>query len=377
MILKEINLRNFRNYSDLSLSFSDGINVFLGENAQGKTNLMEAIYALSLARSPRTSNEREMIQWQEEAAHVSGTIEKRNAQYPLEIHFSKKGKMAKINHLEQKRLSQYVGTLNVVLFAPEDLELVKGSPVNRRKFLDMELGQMSQVYLHDLVQYQRILKQRNLYLKQLLYGKAKDEVYLQVLTEQLAIAGASVVKFRLEFVQKLEKWAQPLHSQISHQKEKLEIQYKSSVPFSGEKDKDALYLKLLEEQVRVQQRERDQGQTLFGPHRDDLVFYVNERNVHQFGSQGQQRTTVLSLKLAEIECMKDVLGEYPILLLDDVLSELDDDRQTHLLKTIEKKVQTFLTTTSLDGIKRNKIEEPTIFRVEAGKVEREGAAFNG
>ena len=377
MILKDITLHHFRNYEELFLSFSDGINVFLGENAQGKTNLMEAIYALSMARSPRTSNEREMIQWQQDHSHISGNIEKKNSRYPLELHFSKKGKMAKVNHLEQKKLSQYVGTLNVILFAPEDLDLVKGSPVNRRKFLDMELGQMSQVYLHELVQYQRILKQRNLYLKQLLMRKAKDEVYLEVLTEQMAIAATNIITFRLEFIDKLEEWAYQLHYQISNHKEELSIEYKSTIPFTKEMDKDAIYLLLLEEQKRVQKRERDQGQTLFGPHRDDLVFYVNQRNVHQYGSQGQQRTTVLSLKLAEIECMKEVLGEYPILLLDDVLSELDDDRQTHLLKTIEKKVQTFLTTTSLDGIKRNKIEEPTVFRVEAGKVEKEGALPNG
>lgn len=377
MILKDITLRHFRNYEELILSFSDGINVFLGENAQGKTNLMEAIYALSMARSPRTSNEREMIQWQEDHAHVSGNIVKKNSRYPLELHFSKKGKMAKVNHLEQKRLSQYVGTLNVVLFAPEDLDLVKGSPVNRRKFLDMELGQMSQVYLHELVQYQRVLKQRNLYLKHLLIGKAKDEIYLDVLTEQMVTAGANIIEFRLEFIEKLEKWAYALHYQISNDKEELSIRYKSTIAFTREMDHQQIYQMLMEEQERVKRRERDQGQTLFGPHRDDMVFYVNKRNVHQYGSQGQQRTTVLSLKLAEIECMKEVLGEYPILLLDDVLSELDDDRQTHLLKTIEKKVQTFLTTTSLDGIKRNQIEEPTVFRVEAGKVEKEGASSNG
>ena len=373
MILKEITLRNFRNYSELSVPFSSGINVFLGENAQGKTNLMEAIYALSMARSPRTSNEKEMIQWQQEQAQITGKVEKRHADYPLELTFSKKGKIAKINHLEQKRLSDYVGTLNVVLFAPEDLELVKGSPNRRRKFLDMEIGQMSHIYLHNLVQYQRLLKQRNTYLKQLLTRKVSDKVYLEVLTEQLATLGASIIEARLSFIKQLEKWADSIHHQISDEKEHLKIRYKSPITFEDNMTKDAIFLLLLEEQERVKQRELEQATTLFGPHRDDLVFYVNDKNIHQFGSQGQQRTTVLSLKLAEIECMKEVLGEYPILLLDDVLSELDDSRQTHLLKTIEKKVQTFLTTPSLDGVKRNKIEEPTIFYIEAGKVEKEGA----
>lgn len=372
MRLKEITLRHFRNYEEMSLPFSDGINVFLGENAQGKTNLMEAIYALSLARSHRTANEREMIQWQQDEAFISGVVEKRNARYPLELRFTKKGKKAKVNHLEQKKLSQFVGTLNVVLFAPEDLELVKGSPSNRRRFLDMELGQISPVYLHELVQYQRLLKQRNLYLKQLLLGKARDLIYLEVLTEQLAIAGANIILFRRDFVRQLEGWAAPIHRQISTEKEELTISYRTFRTLEDDLEKDDLYLLIMEEYARVKERERELGQTIFGPHRDDLMFRVNGKNVQTYGSQGQQRTTVLSLKLAEIECMQEVLGEYPILLLDDVLSELDDERQTHLLKTIEKKVQTFLTTTSLDGIKRNKIDEPTIFHVTAGKVEREG-----
>lgn len=372
MILKEITLRNFRNYEEMSVPFSDGINVFLGENAQGKTNLMEAIYALSLARSHRTANERDMIQWQKDEAFITGILEKRNARYPLELYFTKKGKRAKINHLEQKRLSQFVGTLNVVLFAPEDLDLVKGSPANRRRFLDMELGQISPVYLHELVQYQRLLKQRNLYLKQLMKGQARDVLYLEVLTEQLAIAGANIVLFRKDFVRQLEEWAAPLHRQISQELEELTIGYKTPLSLKEGMEKDGVYLLIMEEYKRVKGRERELGQTLFGPHRDDLTFRINGRDVQTYGSQGQQRTTVLSLKLAEIECMKEVLGEYPVLLLDDVLSELDDERQTHLLKTIEKKVQTFLTTTSLDGIKRNKIDEPTIFHVSAGKVEREG-----
>lgn len=372
MILSEITLRNFRNYEDLTLKFSPGINIFLGENAQGKTNLMEAIYALSMARSPRTANEKEMIRWQEERAYLSGKVERRAGDYPLELQFTKKGKIAKVNHMEQKKLSEYVGRLNVILFAPEDLDLVKGPPTNRRKFLDMELGQMDQVYLYELVQYQRLLKQRNLYLKQLLMKRSSDLVYLQVLTEQLATQAASIVKARLNFIRQLEKWADQLHYQISNNKENLAIRYKSAIDYRDDEDKESLYEKLLIEQSRVSNREKEQGMTLFGPHRDDLIFYVNGKNVHQFGSQGQQRTTVLSMKLAEIECMNEVLGEYPILLLDDVLSELDETRQTHLLKTIEKKVQTFLTTTSLDGVRRNQIEEPTIYHISKGSVEKEG-----
>lgn len=368
MWLETIELSGFRNYQETALTFSDGVNVFLGQNAQGKTNMMESIYFLALARSHRTTSDKELINWEADFTRVSGKINSKGSTFPLAISLSNKGKQAKVNHLEQKKLSQYVGHLNIILFAPEDLELVKGSPAVRRQFIDRELGQMSAVYLHHLVSYQEILKQRNQYLKEYKASQSFDMVYLDILTEQLATEGAEVLERRLNFTEKLNKWAAPIQQDISQGKEKLDIQYKTTLSLSNDSQKSSIYRQLLDKYEESKQRELDRGTTIIGPHRDDLVFYVNDKNIQTYGSQGQQRTTALSVKLAEIELMKEMTGEYPVLLLDDVLSELDNHRQTHLLKTIEKKVQIFLTTTSLDGVDTDLLNEPKIFHVSAGQI---------
>lgn len=368
MWLETIELSGFRNYQETALTFSDGVNVFLGQNAQGKTNMMESIYFLALARSHRTTSDKELINWEADFTRVSGKINSKGSTFPLAISLSNKGKQAKVNHLEQKKLSQYVGNLNIILFAPEDLELVKGSPAVRRQFIDRELGQMSAVYLHHLVNYQEILKQRNQYLKEYKASQSFDMVYLDILTEQLATEGAEVLDRRLNFVAKLNEWAALIQQDISQGKEKLDIQYKSTLSLSNDSQKSSIYCQLMDKYEESKQRELDRGTTIIGPHRDDLVFYVNDKNIQTYGSQGQQRTTALSVKLAEIELMKEMTGEYPVLLLDDVLSELDNHRQTHLLKTIEKKVQTFLTTTSLDGVDTDLLNEPKIFHVSAGQI---------
>ena len=368
MYLEDIALQNFRNYESLELSFSPSINVLIGENAQGKTNLIESIYFLAMSRSHRTSKDRELIRWESDFAKVKGELNKKSHSVPMEIILSKRGKNAKLNHLEQKKLSNYIGQLNVILFAPEDLSLVKGSPSIRRKFIDMELGQMNKIYLHHLVQYQQILKQRNQFLKQAKHSPKFDQIYLDVLTEQLAAEGAEVLFYRFKFVNQLNAWAQQVQIDISNGKEHLKITYKALPDITDELSIEEIFNRLKELYKSAQQQEIDQGTTTLGPHRDDLIFYVNGKNVQRYGSQGQQRTTALSLKLAEIELMNEITGEYPILLLDDVLSELDDSRQTHLLSSIQNKVQTFITTTSLDGVQMELLNHPLIFYVDEGTI---------
>ena len=326
MYLSEIELRNFRNYENRQVEFSPGINVFIGENAQGKTNLLEAIYVLAMTRSHRTANDRELINWQAKEAMVKGTVIKQAGRVPLEVLLGTRGKRVKVNHLFQSRLSTYIGNLNVVLFAPEDLALVKGAPQERRQFMDTEFSQMSSRYLYAISQFRGLLKQRNEYLKQLKYGSQVDQVLLEVLSDQLAESGAAVTAMRFKLL-------------------KLYHEYQS-------------------QEIKL-------GTTLYGPQRDDIRFLVNEQDVHHFGSQGQQRTTALAVKLAEIDLMNEQTGEYPLLLLDDVLSELDDDRQTHLLTAIQDKVQTFLTTTSLSGVARQLINRPTIFQIAHGTIDKE------
>lgn len=371
MNLKELKLRHFRNYSDVEVTFSPSINVLLGNNAQGKTNMLEAIYVLALTRSHRTSNNRDLINWQSESAQVYGEIEKELGTTKLEIDLGKKGKKAKVNHLEQAKLSSYVGELNVILFAPEDLSIVKGAPTIRRRFMDMEFGQMSNQYLYNNAQYRKILKQRNNYLKQLQMKEAKDELYLDVLSDQLAAYGAKIIFQRLELLEKLQGWAANIHSGISQDKEVLKFKYVCALKKKDQSSVDDIYQALTDLFAENKQKEIRQGSTLYGPHRDDLQFIINGKDVSTFGSQGQQRTSALSVKLAEIDLMKEETNEYPVLLLDDVLSELDDNRQTHLLKSIQNKVQTFLTTTSLSGIARDLIEDPKIFNISSGQVESE------
>lgn len=368
MKLTNLQLQNFRNYESVQLEFTDGVHVFIGENAQGKTNLMESIYALAMTKSHRTTNDKELIGWNKEFATIKGTVEKTATKMNLELQFSKKGKIAKVNYLEQKRLSSYLGNLNVILFAPENLTLVKGSPQNRRKFVDMELGQMSSLYLYDLVEYNRVLKQRNTYLKQLAIKKKQPDEYLDVLSEMLSELASKIVFHRLDFMKQLEALAIPIHDQLSLGREKFSVSYQATIPLEDGLTPEQMKEIYMNQFKKNQTREADQATTLIGPHRDDLIFYLNEVPVQTYGSQGQQRSTVLSLKLAEIELMKLSTGEYPLLLLDDVLSELDDDRQTHLIKAIENKVQTFITTTSLDGIKQQFINEPVVIPIEKGTI---------
>ncbi|MGO2082721.1 DNA replication/repair protein RecF [Vagococcus sp.] len=372
MYLKNIELTSYRNYDQLSLDFSQRLNVFLGENAQGKTNLLESIYMLALARSHRTTNDKELIEWSKEFSRIEGRVVKQHSEVDLTMIISNKGKKTKINHLEQQRLSDYIGQLNVILFAPEDLTLVKGSPQNRRKFLDMEIGQINPQYLHYLSTYQSVLKQRNQYLKKIGQMKTKDLIYLDVLSEQLAQAGSHVLFYRLHFIKKLEKWANEIHKKISYSKENLTIAYKSYQKLTSEQSAQELNLLLYTDLKKNEAKDLHQQSTSIGPHRDDLLFFVNEKNVQTYGSQGQQRTTALSLKLAEIELINEEIGEYPILLLDDVLSELDDERQVQLLELIEMKLQTFLTTTSLNHLENKLKIKPEVYQITQGSVERDG-----
>lgn len=371
MQLEELTLHNYRNYEDTTLHFSSHINVLLGENAQGKTNMLEAIYVLALARSHRTANDKELINWQATAAQIKGRVRKNRGTVPLELDLATKGKKAKVNHLEQARLSSYVGQLNVILFAPEDLQIVKGAPQKRRKFLDMEFGQMSSKYLYNSSQYRKILKQRNRYLKDLHNHVSQDKVYLGVLSDQLAAYGAEIIAQRLALLEQLENFAAQIHAEISRGQEQLVFQYQTAIPEANRGSVEELYQYLRQQYERLEAKEIMQATTLLGPHRDDLAFLVNDKNVAAFGSQGQQRTTALALKLAEIDLMKQQTDEYPVLLLDDVLSELDDYRQTHLLTAIQDKVQTFLTTTSLSGVQEELLNAPKVFQIANGRVKEE------
>ncbi|MBP2624120.1 DNA replication/repair protein RecF [Streptococcus oricebi] len=363
MWLKELEIKNFRNYETAKIDFSPALNIFLGQNAQGKTNILEAIYFLALTRSHRTRSDKDLIQFSKETLQVSGLVVKSTSSIPVDIELTSKGRTSKINHLKQGKLSDYIGTVNVVLFAPEDLQLVKGAPSLRRKFIDIELGQIKPIYLSDLSHYNHFLKQRNAYLKA---NDRIDEAFLSVLDEQLIDYGCRVIKQRLDFLEKLEQLAQEKHWDISQNTEKLTLKYLSTVPFEDLNDLEASFRSALE---KSRKRDLFKKNTGLGPHRDDLGFFINQMDLN-FGSQGQQRSLVLSLKLAEIKLIESITKESPILLLDDVMSELDNRRQLKLLETITDNIQTFITTTSLEHLK-NLPKNISIFNIKQGVINKD------
>ncbi|MGX7049064.1 recombinase RecF [Lactococcus piscium] len=357
MIISELTLKNFRNYKALHLEFDPNLNIFVGQNAQGKTNIAESIFFLALTRSHRTHTDRDLLSWDEKEMRVSGRIIKKNMTVPLEVSLTSKGRIAKANHLKENRLADYIGNLNVIMFAPEDLAIIKGAPSIRRRFMDMEIGQIRPVYLYDLMRYNKTLKERNSYLK---FDPAKiDTDFLDVLDEQLVTYGHKVIEHRSRFVESLMTISTVLHDNLSHGKEKLVVKYVQNV-----KADFAAELKL------ARQKDLFRHQTSVGPHRDDLQFMLNDIDVSNFGSQGQQRTTALSIKLAEIDLVFQETGEYPVLLLDDVMSELDNQRQLDLLSLVIGKTQTFITTTTLDHL-QHLPDKLTVFQVSDGEIIKE------
>lgn len=368
VFVKSISLQHYRNYEELQLdSFSD-VNLLIGQNAQGKTNLVEAIFVLALTKSHRTPRDRELISFQEKSAHVSAVVEKKYGQLTLDLNLSPQGKKAKINGLEQRKLSDFIGSLNVVMFAPEDLEIVKGTPGVRRRFLDMEIGQVQPGYLYHLQQYQKVLNQRNNLLKQMWGNDKPQQGLLEVWDQQLADHGVKIIKKRKQFIVKLQKWAESIHHGITNGSEDLKLVYLPSFGDEAEEDEAYLFEQFMLKLSQLKDQELRRGMTLAGPHRDDVAFYINGKEVQTYGSQGQQRTTALSLKLAEIELIHEEIGEYPVLLLDDVLSELDPYRQTQLIETFQTKVQTFITATGIESLNTDKLKKASVFHVHSGQI---------
>lgn len=372
MYLENLSLKDFRNFSELKANFDPYVNIFIGANAQGKTNLLEAIYFLALTRSHRTSSDRELINFDAKNATLKGLVHKSQVEVELKLRLTSKGKLAWVNRLQQKKLSRYVGQMNAILFSPEDLSLVKGGPAVRRRFMNLEFSQINPEYLYFSSQYQQVLHQKNNYLKQLAARKVTDQVFLDVLSEQLAGIAAEIIFRRFKYVSLLNSYAQDAHSHISNAQEKLQVQYHPSVSgLKADDSVDKIYQQVLASFKKNKSAEIRTGLTLSGPHRDDLIFTINGKNAREFASQGQQRTIALSLKLAEIQLVHQLTNEYPILLLDDVMSELDHKRQTSLLNYIHGKTQTFITTTDLEGISWEKIKSPKVFQLKSGNIVKE------
>ena len=378
MYLKHFIAQNYRNLQQFEVDFDPNVNIFIGQNAQGKTNLLEAIYFLALTRSHRTSNDKELIAFGKDYANVSGHIYKSQIDLSLRVLITTKGKKVWVNRVEQAKLSKYVGQLNAILFSPEDLDLIKGAPNLRRRFMDQEFGQISAEYLYFAGKYKQVLQQKNNYLKQLAKGEAHDTMFLEVLSDQLAGVAAEVIVRRFQFLNYLDQYARDAYAHISTSAEKLKVIYRPSVKEISAKDRiEEVYHKVLNNFQKNQKLEILKGTTLSGPHRDDIEFELNGKNAHLFGSQGQQRTIALSIKLAEIQLVHQITDEYPLLLLDDVMSELDHNRQSALLNYIHGKTQTFITTTDLEGISWEIIKKPKIYRIKSGQIYLEEGKLHG
>ena len=357
MIIKSIELSNFRNYESLDLDFDYGTNILYGNNAQGKTNILEAVSVSGTTRSHKGSKDKEMIRFGEEEAHIKTVVNKKDMDYQIDVHMRKnKTKGIAVNKVPLKKASELFGILNIVFFSPEDLNIIKNGPSERRRFLDSELCQLDKIYLSDLAKYNKILNQRNKLLKDMVFRPDLKET-LPIWDAQLIDYGKRIIKRRKSFVDELNEIVFNIHKQISGEKEELVLKYEPNID-------DAFFH---DELNRAKERDMRFCQTSVGPHRDDMQFSVFDVDIRKYGSQGQQRTSALSLKLAEIELVKRNINETPILLLDDVLSELDSSRQNYLLNSIHD-IQTIITCTGLDEFIKNRFKIDKIFNVVEGVV---------
>jgi recF protein len=367
MYVKKVTLHNYRNYEKLSLSLHPNLNIFFGDNAQGKTNFIESIYLCGTGRSHRTFKEKELVTWNAEGGYVRTDIEKRGMNTSIEISlFNGKPKVVKVGGSRITKLSELLGSLNIVVFSPEDLKLVKEGPVFRRRFLDVEISQVKPGYYYNLQQYNKALLQRNNLLKSIKYDKGLMNT-IDIWDEQLSLYGSYIINYRSEFIKRISILAKLSHRKITDGREELNIKY--SCQFEEVKNREDIKSGLYRSLVENRGRDIQRGTTSVGPHRDDMDFFINGIDTKIFGSQGQQRTSALSLKLAEIEFMKGESGEYPVLLLDDVLSELDISRQKYLLDNL-KNIQTFLTCTSISDIEEFRKGDRYIFEVNKGNVKK-------
>ncbi len=357
MFIDSLELAHYRNYENLNISFDRGINILYGDNAQGKTNILEAIFVSATTKSHRNSKDKEMIHFEQEEAHIRTQIIKHEIEHKIDMHLRKmKSKGIAINGQKIKKASELIGLLNVVFFSPEDLSIIKEGPGERRRFIDLELCQLDALYLFHLNQYNKIVHNRNKLLKDLTSKSSLIDT-LDIWDEQLVHFGRLIIKRRAKFIDELNEIIYDIHQNITDHKEKLVIQYAPDV-------KEELF-----ESKLKSHRERDLRlrQTSIGPHKDDCIFLINDLDVRKFGSQGQQRTAALSLKISEIELIKKLTKNMPVLLLDDVLSELDSNRQRHLLDSISN-IQTIITCTGLDEFINNRFEINKIFKVTNGIV---------
>ena len=364
MIIKSLELSDFRNYESLCIHFDRGVNILFGDNAQGKTNILEAIYVSATTKSHKSSKDKDIINFEKEEAHIRTYLEKDDIETRVDMHLRKsKTKGIAIDGVKIKKAAELLGLLNVVFFSPEDLSIIKNGPAERRRFIDMELCQLDNFYLYNLNNYNKIVNQRNKLLKDLYYNPTLKDT-LTIWDSQLVSYGSKIIERRIQFIEQINGIIKEIHSNLSGGKEFLRIEYEPNITIDSY-EKELSY---------SQDKDIKLKQTTVGPHRDDISFMVKkageekEIDIRKYGSQGQQRTAALSLKLSEIELVRKITKDTPVLLLDDVLSELDSNRQNYLLNSIGD-IQTIITCTGLDEFVNHRFEINKVFKVTNGVVE--------
>lgn len=369
MKISKINLINFRNYSKATIPLCPSMNVFVGDNAQGKTNILEAITILALTKSHRVGNSPNIIKFDKTKCSISGTIKKNKIITKLNVEITEDTKKLSINETNIRKVADYISNLNIIVFTPDDLEIVKGSPNVRRNLLNIQLCQLSKEYLNIYNEYNKLLKTRNEYLKILFNNSLGDTNYLDIITDKLIEKAIVIYQKRKEYVDLININIDKNYKEISGDSG-ISVKYVTNVIFDNY-EYETIRKKLKHTFKKNYLKELNYGMTIYGPHRDDLYFEYNDNDLKYFGSQGQQKLAILSFKLSEIPIFKDISGESPVLLLDDIFSELDIKKRNKLLKLISlDDVQSIITTTDLRNINKKYIDGAFIYNVRSGNVER-------
>ncbi|MBE6150606.1 MAG: DNA replication/repair protein RecF [Firmicutes bacterium] len=375
MILRKIKLVNFRNYKNFNISFQKNINIIIGDNAQGKTNILESIYTLALTKSYRTTNDSNLIRLNQEKFIIIGETKDEKVFKKLSLELYKGNKVAKINDNTINKISDYIGNLYVILSSPDDLQMIKGSPSERRNFLNIEISQLSSNYIKKYNEFNKILKMRNDYLKLLYTNSLCDYNYLDILTDNLIDREVEIYIERNNFINKINKYITDIYKNITGIKD-LKIVYETNVEFNN--FEFAEIKNVLKEKYRKnQQREIAMGMTLYGPHRDDFTFTIEGNDIKIYGSQGQQKLAFIALKFSEIPIFKEKTGTKPIILLDDIFSELDKTKKNKLIQYIDNDYQVIITSNDTKDISKKILKDANIFKIQDGKIIEKGGDNNG
>lgn len=368
MILKSIQVNNFRNYENLHITLNKNTNIIYGDNGGGKTNILESIFVLALTKSHRALAQVDLIKKGKENALIKGTI-LNEIPYNLELSLMKTTKQVKIDNNPVNKIGDYISMMNIIIFYANDLELIRGFPSNRRKYLNLQLSQISKNYYNTLNDYMKLLKTRNDYLKRISNKEKIDESYFEILTDYLIERSIFIYQMRQKYIEKLNKICPEIYKDITCN-DNFKIKYLPSITLK-DMEKETIRKEMKQIFADNKDKEIKLKTTLYGPHRDDFEFCLNDNNLKNYGSQGQQRVAVLSLKLSEIQIFKDYKNNNPIILLDDVFSELDNDKKNNLLKYIDNDMQVIITTTDLDNIDENIKKKAKLIKIEHGKIVEE------